>query len=202
MNTNGFVPYAKQDVTDAIGPHSTAPEIIDNLCERAIGRMDPELIARIHEVKGLYSGYDTVSNPELADNVIIRLGLIIDYLLGNRVDPDVSPYEADDSPFKDVGAFLTRFHDAHQAAEKNPLIKEWIDAYVQYLKLQGRKEQTVKIYRGKVSASLPCKEEPISRHNLRDILNHTLDRAMSVADRDHNLISAVRQFLRFLAELP
>ena len=190
MNNNSYLPLEQRPIP--FDPESSAKDIIDMLCDICKARQDPELIAMINEAKGLYAGYDAIGNPELAEAVMAKLGHIINYLLGkNSFDPFSALLDRNRT---DLLYFMQGQRE--QLAKADHRIRS-LDAFVEqfdrYLELQGKKEQTRAIYKGKVKAffKLYDIDLPVSAAELRSLLNSLLRQGDANINKDHNLKSTV-----------
>ncbi len=199
MNTKAFKAFPQSQVVVS-GADVAVPDMLDRLCEEAKLRQDPELIARIGEVKGLYTGYDTVNNPELANALIVRLGLIVEYLMEKA---SFDPHEALQQRNRtDLHQFLQlQREQLHKVDLRIHSREQFIGQFDRYLELQGKKEQTRKIYRGKAKTALEqCPLSlPIHMPELVWYLREVL--ASDVAKADHNLRSALSKLYDYINAL-
>lgn len=202
MDERSFVANPVNSDPVPVVPGITAKNLIDRLCAEAKNRRDPELIAKINEVKGLYTGYDTISHPDIADTVIVKLGLIIDYLLATSpFDPYSVFLEKNQT---DLIYFLQEQREKlNQADDRIEDVNAFAEQFDRYLALRGKKEQTRKIYKGKVKAvfrnyqlELPIRITDFEKH-----LHEILTRGDAGSKKDHNLSSTISNLCDYIEEL-
>lgn len=198
MNSKNFIAMPATTPASTTDTATTAREMLAALSEKAKAYEDTALMAKISEIQGLYAAYDLTSSPAIMDAIVVKLGCVIGDLLDFVVFPGL---DAETMRRADALGFVEQFKEHLNACNEIVLIKDWIDAYACHLESQGKKPQTIKIYKGKVTAVLPNKEEPISIEALKGILNRLLERHSSAETKDHNLISAIKNFLVFIQNL-
>ena len=205
MNASSWVAYPPQKHTAEtnVDNAQTAKEMINALYEAAKERQDPELLSKIGELQGLYTGYELTSHPELAEEIMVKLGRIIGSLLaGNDFDPFSALHEKSQT---DLICFIQEQRD-YYFVQADGIINNtttFVDIFDRYLSLQGKKEQTRKIYRGKAKLLLKeyTGEQAIRISDLEYRLLEILDCRGQDAKKDHNLISTIRNLLEFIAQL-
>lgn len=198
MNSKKFIAMPAATSASTTDAATTAKEMLAALSEKAKAYENSSLMAKISELQGLHAAYELTSSPAIMDAIVVKLGCIIGNLLDFVVFPGL---DAETIRRADASGFVEQFKEHLNVCNGIVLIKDWIDAYVCHLESQGKKPQTMKIYKGKVTAVLPNREEPISIEDLKSILNRLLEKHSSAETKDHNLISAIKNFLVFIQNL-
>lgn len=182
--------------------NNSAKTMIDALYEEAKHRQDPELLSKLGEIQGLYTGYELTNHPHLAEDIMVKLGAIISSLLTKvTFDPQTVYFEKNQS---DLKFFMQEQRNSfHKIDFRVKSINEFIAMFDSYLELQGKKEQTRKIYRGKAKAIFTMNEIvlPISLHELFEIFHATLRQCRSLEKKDHNLTSTLNNLINFVDDL-
>ena len=205
MNTNSWVvcPPQAPSPTKTVESADTAKDMIDALYEEAKNRHDPELMSKVSEIQGLNTGYEKTGHPELAEEIIVKMGQIIGDLLANSsFDPFSALYEKSQT---DLTYFLQQQKEFY-FMQADGIIEdavEFVENFDRYLALQGKKEQTRKIYRGKTKMLLKeyAGERTIRIKDLERRLIEILNYRSQDAKKDHNLNSTIRNLLEFISQL-
>lgn len=196
MMESHFTAIPPDNTVRSVSAAAGAKETIDALCEKA--QEHPEIMARIRQVQGLYDAYELTASPAVVDAMIWKLGSVIGDLLQMVT---YIPADEETARREEAALRLYRFQESLRENNGRARRKEWIDGYINYLLSQGKSTRTVKIYKGKIAAAFPELEEPITPEELEQIFTGLLDEFAAAPQKDHNMTSAIRGFLTFLAEI-
>lgn len=196
MNESHFTAILPDNTARSISAAAGGKETIDALCEKA--QEHPEIMARISQVQGLYHAFELTASPAVVDAMVWKLGSVIEDLLQmvTYVPADEETARREEAAFR-----LYRFQESLREQDSCAHMKEWIDGYIDYLLSQGKSTRTIKIYKGKIAAAFPELEDSITPEELEQIFTGLLDKFAAAPKKDHNMTSAIRGFLTFLAEI-
>lgn len=202
MNTNQFIPFHPSDIGAAIAAADTAKKMLAALYAAAKAQNAAEPMARISEVQGLYAAYEMTSSPEIVDAIVVKLGNIIGEFLKTSSPALLSAKDAE-TKRRAAAASVAEFNERvfMEGAPRLIYMKDWQDAYVQYLESCGLSPQTVRIYKSKAAAALSDKEEYMDIAAMKRTLVRIQETDLSDKKDDHNAACAVRRFLEFLDTL-